>query len=440
MAERFKNIYITAREFINNWEKEMYELTQLDYFIYLLINDLGASIEQDFMPGRSIDDVLLLDNREIASLAFAIGDGLNTFLEKNCFGACSLGCPNKLAKPFSPKDEEVRAAISVREFAGKTDHCTSREECLFHDVMSYVVVDVLIDFYNYELVVEIDDNDPKLNTLSLFIMESILKFTEKNGPLILRKPEDPAIDDFNEILLEDAGNWDEDVLDELLDEDDDESWKYGNLAVTSIIEIFQQDRPDCFTTKLTSNVLASFNEYVENYLGGIYVDSLEFEELKTFFLIEMPLAFILQDDFSWRDANRVFQHIFEYIDAETGNQLADRFALFQQLEMPESYRTFAATQMAHKRITLLDFMLTQNNEGSPSVEGYYEVADVDSDGYTFYDIHLKSLYKGIRLEEADSVGIKLGDIIHGHISIEENHGRLKYVEMVYPPVCKYLLY
>ena len=48
MAEPIKKTYISAREFVDSWEKEIYELSNLDYFIYLLINELALGIEKNF--------------------------------------------------------------------------------------------------------------------------------------------------------------------------------------------------------------------------------------------------------------------------------------------------------------------------------------------------------------------------------------------------------
>ncbi len=442
MAERFKNIYITAREFINNWEKEVYELTQLDYFIYLLINEIGAALENDYMAGRPAENAMRLDKQEIASLAFALGDSLYTFLDKNCFGACSLGCPNKLSKPFTQKEEAIRAGIAMREFDGNPMHCRSREECLFHDVMSYVIVDVLIDFYNYELVVEVDENDPEISKLALFIMDSILAFTHKNGPLLLKMPGDPAMDDFNEILSDDTSEWDEDILENVFDDDDmeEESWKFANLAVTSIIKTFQEDRPGIFTTALTQKLLLSFSEYLEDYLSTNHVDGFEFSELTGFFQIELPQAFILDDEFSWEQVVAVFTPFFEYIDAETGKHLKSEFKAFCDRELADLQRVFSATRLAQQKFSFLDFMLDPHNDAFKPVEGYYEIVDVEPGGFTFSDIHLNQLYRGIDLGEAATVGIKPGDIVHGHLAIQDDHGWLKYVEQVYVPASKFFLY
>ncbi len=115
MSNKFNKGYITAREFVNSWEKEVYELTYLDYFTYLLINELGLLLEEDFFPEIEQQDLFCLNKEEVSALAFNIGDGLQLFLDKNCFGGCSLGCPNKLSKPFSTEEDEIRINFVTTE-------------------------------------------------------------------------------------------------------------------------------------------------------------------------------------------------------------------------------------------------------------------------------------------------------------------------------------
>ena len=62
MAEKFEKTYISVNEFIESWEKELYELNYLDYFIFLLINKLGFQIEHDEKVHAKL---LLIDDTEL---------------------------------------------------------------------------------------------------------------------------------------------------------------------------------------------------------------------------------------------------------------------------------------------------------------------------------------------------------------------------------------
>ena len=67
-------------EFIDSWEKEIYELNQLYYFIYLMINKLGFQIEHDFLNVKNKNPYLQIDPDDIGTLAFNIGDSFETFM------------------------------------------------------------------------------------------------------------------------------------------------------------------------------------------------------------------------------------------------------------------------------------------------------------------------------------------------------------------------
>ena len=61
MAEQFKKTYVSVTEFIDSWEKEIYELTHLDYFSYLLINEMASGIENDFFPNYNREEQIFLN-------------------------------------------------------------------------------------------------------------------------------------------------------------------------------------------------------------------------------------------------------------------------------------------------------------------------------------------------------------------------------------------
>ena len=109
MSTRFEKTYISVNEFVSSLEKEIYELTNLDYFTFLLINYLGYQIENEYFNKDNNTPYLLIDPEEIATLAFNIGDSFESFLENNCFGDCSLSCPTKLSGDSCPVKAYIRA-------------------------------------------------------------------------------------------------------------------------------------------------------------------------------------------------------------------------------------------------------------------------------------------------------------------------------------------
>ncbi len=150
MSEQFKKTYISAREFIISWEKEVYELNNLDYFIFLLINDLASGIERSYFSNYNQNDMLFLPSEETGMLAFNIGDSLQIFIENNCFSVCPLRCPVRFNEKVGIDEQKAR-----RKLLSKLDVCPkacySKEQCLYSDILNHVLLDCLLDFYNCEM-------------------------------------------------------------------------------------------------------------------------------------------------------------------------------------------------------------------------------------------------------------------------------------------------
>lgn len=113
MSERFEKAYISVSEFVSSWEKEIYELNNLDYFTFLLINYLGYKIEHNFFNAEENSPYLCIDPEEIATLSFNIGDCFESFLENNCFGDCTLSCPTKLDEKVDLNQTEWNGHILI---------------------------------------------------------------------------------------------------------------------------------------------------------------------------------------------------------------------------------------------------------------------------------------------------------------------------------------
>ena len=132
---------------------------------------------------------MYLNTDEILGLSFNIGDGLQFFFEKMCFGeGCALGCPNKMDKPFLKSENETRIQIINSEFDGLFEACVSRQDCLSHDVLNYVASDTIQDYYNYDKNIILDEKDREFLKLADIIKHFVVNFTNTNGSTILKKP------------------------------------------------------------------------------------------------------------------------------------------------------------------------------------------------------------------------------------------------------------
>ena len=89
MSEKYQRTFISVREFIESWDKEIYELTNLDFFVFLTINHLGNQIEKRFFINERSNSPLSLSFDNIGTLCFNLGDSLEFFFQDNCFGNCN---------------------------------------------------------------------------------------------------------------------------------------------------------------------------------------------------------------------------------------------------------------------------------------------------------------------------------------------------------------
>jgi len=179
----------STEEFAQVWKKPANELTRLDYFIFLLINEMDSQLRKSYFNQDTDFKEYNLNTQNISELVLQLGDSLHFFYEQMCFGdGCSLGCPNKLDKPFSEKEDDVRLEIIKQEFGGKKEACSSRDDCLRHDLMSYVAVDTLLDFYNYNMNLVCEEKDPAIVKLAAFIVNIIIRFTTERGSELLKEP------------------------------------------------------------------------------------------------------------------------------------------------------------------------------------------------------------------------------------------------------------
>ncbi len=179
----------SKEEFAQIWKKEPKELHYLDYFIFLLINELDSLLQSEYFQNKSEPGKYHLNKQEVSDLALQLGDGLKFFYEQICFGSgCSLGCPNKLDKPFTKNEEDVRLEIRNVEFDGSNESCSSRDKCLQHDLLNYVALDTITDFYTYDMNLVSEVKDKEIVKLASFVVKIIVRLTIERGAELLKDP------------------------------------------------------------------------------------------------------------------------------------------------------------------------------------------------------------------------------------------------------------
>lgn len=442
MDEQFKRIYISAAEFIDSWEKEVYQLTHLDYFSFLLINDLALAIEQDFFSKTKNASVLQLGNDEIVSLAFNITDSLQDFLEKNCFGTCSLHCPFQLDGPINEGD-----ALPIDDFS-----CTckiynggiqTREQFLSSDVLNYVILDCMLDFYNYEMGIILSESDRYLLDFAEFLLNKIMAFIRFKGQRFLQSHNENATDLFNEYLQNNDSYWEEryffeDQDDE--DEDEQEPWKTASADLEKIFDelIVQYQFSD--TAFPGYRIIEYFKEYLCEYLELSDIDELNMEDLREFFTVVLPHEMLFEEHFNFDALIDLFTNILTYLEFNHGLYLNVPFKKFIENEIPEIIRAFKITRNYNSRHSFVDHLLSSDNTDETLVEGFYELDKKRNHLYRLKDIHLKTIYQPVDLSPLKGYKLKAGDILHLKLIKRDDGWKISRLEMVYPASARYFLY
>lgn len=445
MAEQFKKIYISPREFINSWEKEIYELNNLDYFIFLLINNLAEQIERSFINRITADDILYLNSEEIGTLAFNIGDSLQLFFEKNCFGSCNLNCPVKLHDKLKKNEYQDRIR-SLPEGLFIAIECMTKEQCLYSDLLNYVVLDSILDFYNYEMGIIVNESDERILAFADFCMKIILTVIKEKGQKLLVAPNESAGSLFEDLLQNDDSTWEEyDVNEsnEADEEDESEPWKTNYSAIEVTVQAFKENYEQVFDDEQVLKYIDNFMHYLTDFLELSRFEEVTAEDLSEFFSIILYNDLALDEFAVLSKVFDLFEKLFNYLEFNHDIHLNIFFGNFREKYEEQIARTLDISRESLKKNSFVDVLLSEQKDEDSLFEGLYEVVDSSKKGFKLEDIHLKAQYEPVDLERTFGLGaakLRPGDIIHAQIEQKRNIWRVSQFEMVYPSIARMYLY
>lgn len=441
MAEQFRKTYISVNEFVESWEKEVYELTNLDYFIYQLINHLAAEIESVYFNALSSSSLLQLHSEETGTLCFNMGDGLQQFLDKNCFGACALRCPIHLNESLDVKDFQKRKKI-LGDFPAGIAQCKIKSQCLYSDLLHFVVIDSLLEFYQFEKGFMIEDDDPDLLLLAQFISDSILDYFQSKGKKRLVNPDENAGSEFARLIKTDNGEWlsQVDFTEDEVDLSEGDEWKLNGSGSGQIIEAFKESyKPDDSST-LYLPLLDRFREFLTDFLEINQIDALTIEELQEFFTIIVVHEVVSRDASLLEEAARIFRQLTQFLDFNQSTDLNLPFEGFLAETFPEIKRAFHLLQNYTDKNPLLDYLISDTASNPNIVDGFYEIVSISGSVTEIEDIHLKTRFKPVHFDNLDLSLLKKGDILHMQILPEGLGFQVTHLEMLYPAAAKNYLY
>lgn len=441
MAEQFRKTYISVHEFVGSWDKEVYELTNIDYFIYLLINDLAGEMESAYLAKLSDTNFLQLHSEEIGTLAFNIGDGLQQFFEKNCFSECLLNCPTHLKDPVSLLERKERKII-LEEPHIPGFQCRSKEQCLHFDVLHYVVIDTLLDFYNFEKELPLTDKDDSILRFAEFVNKIILETIKNLGSKFLHSPKENASGRFDRLLKSSDND-----LDEILnfEEEDDEikegeEWKLSASGSAETIHKFKEGYLSKSENKDLVFLLDRFSEFLIEFLGLGHVEDLTIEEINEFFSV-IAVHELLSANYDAIDAAaQTFKQLIQYLDFNHDMNLESLFKDFLENEFSQIQRTFRIIRDYEQNYPLMEYLISEEANDPNLLDGFFEIISLSGSWAEVEDIHLKTRLKPVDLSHLKMASLHTGDILHMQLIVNGLEFRLVHMEMAYPTGAKKYLF
>ena len=433
MSERFEKTYISIHEFVSSWEKEIYELNNLDYFTFLLINHLGNHIEHGFFSNEHKFPYLRIDPDEIATLAFNIGDSLESFFENNCFGDCSLNCPIRLDEKIDPEEADLaQSHLNIIQIMNESN--LSKKQFLLTDILNYVVLDTLYDFYNYEIGLELDDADTGLMQFADSITLMLEQFIETRGQIFLTNPRESASEKFENIISESEDNWDEKSSFSEDESEDQEEWQHGAMSVNTLIQ--QYITQSGIHSEVERKLYEYFITYARDYANILQMDDLSREDLLEFFLFWVLREISLEKEIRIADMVNAFGNLFLWLELSYNINLKEMFDKINDQHFADLERAIHISRSYFDKNSLIEGVLEANTEDDKIVSGFFKVEKISHNGLLrLKDIHFKETYLNVKINLTDQLLLE-NLIVYASLKLTIYGWRVINLDYVFPDAAK----
>ncbi len=447
MAVNFQKTYISAREFVESWDKEIYDLTHLDYFIYLLINHLGNQLDNRFFTQEKIDSGLFLSFENIGTLCFNIGDSFEYFLEEQRYGNMNPDqIPDfKAGLGFSGSEDELRSPDARRIRALLSDELI-KEKSFRVDLMEHVILDTLLQFYYEELNLEFAEEDLELLQMADFVEEVIVDYIRNDGQSFLQRPGESAIDYFEELLEAEEeykapkdGNWSEEEEDAWKPEDSPaDEWCPAFEDISRVVQRFIESGQDR-KSGISAEDLLLFQEYLTDHAGVHNMYEIADENFLEFMAVWLVQRLSQEER---RDPRRVYRSLARFVSWIHQTYNVDYKAAFikyfdgTKQEVP---RVIKALRSYLNEYDLFEILLTRGREDIEQASGFYEVKRLRSRLQKTLDLEdtrfVKTL-EGVKLNSSVFSKLRSGDIVQATLVRRSGHWEVLEIHFIYPALAK----
>lgn len=440
LSNGFHKTFISAREFLESWDKEIYEMTNLDFFIYLMVNHLGNQLEKRFFVRERQNSPLYLNFENIGTLCFNLGDSFEYFLEEEHLGQSNVNHIWELDTLNDLRKKEEKSASRKRKgLKSFLSEGILKEQSFRVELMENVILDTAMQFYYDEMGVEIDDDEIEIIELADFIEDMMIEFIRQEGQTLLKRPNDPAIDYFEGLLEseEDYGEekeWSSEEEENLYQEDSD--WEgFGNEyediseTIQKFIENtkFNPSETDCVVKDIEL-----FHEFLTEYAG---VNSIE--ELDQEHFLEFLSVWIIQKLAQGEEPklSNLFQTLARFVTWMAHNYGLDYkkdFLNYYEQVKTEVPRVISALNTYVDESSLFDILLSREENDSEQRSGFFEIRRIRnriSKGLDLISLHSFDTIDNVRFNSNIYSQLRNGDILQA--TLIERGNRFEVIEIQY---------
>ena len=399
MSERYQKTFVSVREFVESWDKEIYQLTNLDFFIYLLINNIGNHLERQYFIGERKESPFYLDFDLLGSLCFNIGDNLEIFFKENCFGKCSLNCPLDMdtivPENNLPENSFTRKRIKLLSEYLVGDR--SKENFLRLDILNFVLLDTLAHFYNEELGLEVEEDDVAILQMAEFIINVIIQFIRIEGQGLLRNPYENAQEYFQELLeIEEESREDTWTVDEegwTPEAEEHEQWDAPDDKIEMVISRFLDE--SLANSPERNDWMIPYVQMLQAFLQeqpDVYdVFDLREDHLLEFLSTWLVQEYTMQDDRQVQHNFRMLARFVTWLYNTYNIDFKRTFLSYYDKVKTDVPRVIRALNYYLNEYDIFNTLLIREAEDIEKVSGFYQIRAMGS--FQSKVLHLEDLHK-----------------------------------------------
>jgi len=445
LSERYQKTFISARHFLESWDKEIYEVTHLDYFIFLLVNHIGNQLEKRFFIRDRKHSPLYLSFESLGSLCFHIGDSFEFFLEDDDdFFQRADVAPNQQIHRQENEEELMRRRVNRLRVLLQRENLIDQR--MRYSLSQNVVLDTIIQFYYEEIGIEFDENDMEILELTEFVVEDILGFIHSEGQSLLQHPEESAIDYFEQLLksdddYEEQADWNLPDAEFFGHEVDWTPFNPYFEDISQITQKFVEDR-SCNPAESAGCIACDielFEKYLTEYVGISNIYDISKEHLLEFLSVWLVQAFAQEKEPHY---SSIYQSMARFVTWLANNYQIDHkrsFLRYYDNVKTEIPRVLRSLNRYLDEYDLFQVLLLREDCDSNQVSGFFEIDKLHSRFSKRLDLINLQLFgkvDNVILNSSIFPQLKKGDILQATLIERNDIWEILEIHYIYPKAAK----